>query len=167
MPDERPVEGQTGSTPARRGVRMTHEEAWAFLADGHTGIFTTLRRDGYPIALPVWFAVVDEAIYMSTRGKKLDRVRHDPRCSFLVEDGMRWAELRAVHVTGEATVLDELDDVVAERVRAELQRKYAPFRTSMSAMPSATRSEYSSGSMVRMVPHSRVLSWDNNLLRLG
>ena len=40
-------------------VRMTDEEIWEFLSEGHTGIFTTLRRDGYPIALPVWYAVVD------------------------------------------------------------------------------------------------------------
>lgn len=167
MPNDRPEGGQPAEAPERRGVRMTHDEAWTFLAEAHTGIFTTLRQDGYPIALPVWFAVVDQTIYLSTRGKKLDRVRRDPRCSFLVEDGLRWAELRAVHVTGEATVLDELDDALAATVQAELHRKYAAFRTSMKVMPSATRSEYSSGSMIRVVPHSRVLSWDNKLLRLG
>jgi nitroimidazol reductase NimA-like FMN-containing flavoprotein (pyridoxamine 5'-phosphate oxidase superfamily) len=155
MPDEQ-----------RRGVRMTAAEAWAFLAEGHTGILTTLRQDGYPIALPVWFAVVDRVIYVSTRGKKIDRVRRDQRCSFLVEDGLRWAELRAVHLTADASVVDELDAALAEQIRAELERKYAEFRTATSAMSSATRSHYANGSMIRLVPHSRVLTWDNNLLRL-
>ena len=40
------------------GVRLTSDEAWAFVEHAHTGIFTTLRRDGQPVALPVWFATV-------------------------------------------------------------------------------------------------------------
>ena len=30
-------------------VRLGREEAWSVLADAHTGIFTSLRRDGTPI----------------------------------------------------------------------------------------------------------------------
>ena len=38
-------------------VRLSDEEAWAELAAAHTGIFTTLRRDGRPVTLPTWFVV--------------------------------------------------------------------------------------------------------------
>ena len=40
------------------GVRLSEEEAWAELATAHTGILTTLRRDGRPVSLPVWLVAV-------------------------------------------------------------------------------------------------------------
>ncbi len=151
----------------RRSVRLTEDEAWAFVADAHTGILTTLRRDGSPVALPVWFAVVDRRIYVSTRGKKLLRIRHDSRCSFLVESGERWAELKAVHVGCDGRVLEEIDHALSGRIGDELTRKYAAFRTATSAMPDATREAYApaSGAVVELTPHDRLLTWDN--ARLG
>ena len=79
-------------------IRLSEDEAWDVISASHTGILTTLRRDGSPIALPVWFAVVDRTVCMRTprRTKKVARVRRDPRASFLVESGERWAELVAV-----------------------------------------------------------------------
>src|SRR5271155_3465040 len=84
------------------GIRLTPDEAWEAVGAAHTGILTTLRRDGMPIALPVWFVVEDRTVAMMTPAgtKKIARVRHDPRASFLVESGERWVELRAVHLTG-------------------------------------------------------------------
>ena len=92
--------------------------------------------------MPVWFAVVDRTVYTGTRGKKLVRVRNDPRAAFLVESGDRWAELKAVHVTGRARVLEEISDELRERIDAELDRKYAAYRTAKTDMPSATRTVY-------------------------
>lgn len=157
------------STQQRRSVRMTEEEAWTFLTDAHTGILTTLRRDGFPIALPIWFAVVDRRIYVSTRGKKVLRARRDPRTSFLVEAGERWAELQAVHATCDARVLDDVDDALGARIQAEMERKYAAFRTASKAMPKATREHYtkSSGAIIELTPHDKLLTWDNNHLGLS
>lgn len=151
---------------SRRSIRMTDDEAWAFVTDAHTGIFTTLRRDGYPIALPVWFAALDERIYVSTRGKKVTRAQNDARCSFLVEAGERWAALQAVHLSCDAHVLDEVADELQQRISEEMERKYARYRTPTAAMPSATRKHYtrSAGAVIELRPHQRILSWDNNHL---
>ena len=70
----------------RRSFRLTDDEIWEYVASAHTGIMTTLRRDGMPIAMPLWFAAVDRAIYVHTRGKKLTRMAHDPRASFLFSE---------------------------------------------------------------------------------
>lgn len=157
------------SEPKRRSVRMTDEEAWSFVADAHTGILTTLRRDGVPIALPIWFAAIDRRIYVSTRGKKLARVRNDPRASFLVEAGERWAELQAVHLTGTARVLESVDEHLQRRIGEEMARKYASSQTATKAMPKATREHYttSSGGTIEFVPDERMLTWDNNHLGLS
>ncbi len=53
-------------------IRLTTEEAWDVVAGSHTGILTTLRRDGMPIALPVWFVVDDHTIALMTPGPRLE-----------------------------------------------------------------------------------------------
>ena len=48
-------------------LRLDTDEAWAFLAAGHTGILTSLRSDGWPVSLPVWFVAFDGAIELLRR----------------------------------------------------------------------------------------------------
>lgn len=153
----------------KRSVRMTDDEAWAFVHAGHTGILTTLRRDGRPIALPVWYVTLDRRIYVHTRGKKVLRARRDPRVSFLVEAGERWAELQAVHLECEARVLDEPGEDLAARIAEETARKYAAFRTRGRDMPKETKAAYDRmpGSTIELVPVGKLLTWDNNHLGLG
>ena len=92
-------------------IRLSEDEAWEVLRTAHTGIFTTLRRDGFPVSLPVWFVVEDRTILVAGPAvtKKFARVRHDDRVSFLVESGERWRELRAVHVVGRAEIVEDPD----------------------------------------------------------
>lgn len=147
-------------------VRLSSDEAWDVLARAHTGILTSLRRDGRPITLPVWFAVLDRRIYVSgpATAKRHARVRRDPRVSFLVESGERWAELCAVHVSGRARVVD--DPALLARVAAALDVKYGAFRTARATMPSGTRAHYEvERTTLEIVPDDRLLSWDN--ARLG
>jgi hypothetical protein len=47
------------------GIRLSVDEAWDTIDRAHTGILTTLRRDGVPVSLPVWFVVLDRRIYVS------------------------------------------------------------------------------------------------------
>ena len=117
--------------------RMTEDEIWDFVPDGHTGIYTTLRRDGMPIAMPMWYACIDRAIYMQTRGKKLNRIRNDARSSFLVETGERWGELVAVHLTGASEHI-EPDEAISTAFAEEVDRKYRAFRG--DGTPHASRS---------------------------
>jgi nitroimidazol reductase NimA-like FMN-containing flavoprotein (pyridoxamine 5'-phosphate oxidase superfamily) len=150
-------------------VRLTSEEAWAVVESAHTGIFTSLRADGVPVALPVWFVVLDGCVYVRSPAgaKKVARVRRDPRASFLVESGLRWAELEAVHLIGTAEVLSD-EGEVAERVQKEFSAKYDPFRTPPKAMADATRAHYEVAKVnIRFVPDERIVSWDNRKLGLS
>jgi PPOX class probable F420-dependent enzyme len=149
------------------GVRLSEDEAWRTIAAAHTGVLTTLRADGTPVALPVWFVPLDRSVYVGTptRAKKVTRVRNDPRASFLVESGSRWAELRAVHLDGVIEIVD--DAAMIDTVTSELDAKYAAFRTAAAAMPAATRAHYAGRTILRFVPNGRILSWDNARLQLG
>jgi nitroimidazol reductase NimA-like FMN-containing flavoprotein (pyridoxamine 5'-phosphate oxidase superfamily) len=146
-------------------VRMTHDEAWETLVHSTTGILTTLRRDGRPVALPVWFVALDRRVFVATRGKKVERARHDPRCSFLVEHGDRWSELRAVHLDCHAVELDG-DDERRPVIARALAEKYAALRTKAAAMPEATRDQYAraTGAVLELVPEQKMLTWDNRKL---
>ena len=144
-------------------VRLSEDAAWAVLEAAHTGIFTTLKRDGMPITLPVWFAVLDRRIYVSgpSKTKKFGRIKNDGRCSFLVESGKRWAELKAVQVNGTARMIDDEPELKA-RALAAIGEKYAAFRNNRDAMPDAVRAHYAaSTSVVEMTIAPRILSWDN------
>lgn len=145
-----------------RSVRLSDDEAWAVLARAHTGVLTSLRRDGMPISLPVWFVAIDGRIYVSGQShtKKFARIRRDPRVSFLVESGERWTDLGGVHITGRARFLD--DPGLGERVAAALHEKYSTFRLPRAQMPDATRARYETAvSTIEIVPDHRILSWDN------
>lgn len=147
----------------RRTVKLPVEEAWAGIEGSHTAIFTTMRGDGTPISLPVWFVVIDRIIFVTTSvgAKKVGRVRNNPRAAFVVESGQRWAELRAVHLTGRATVVD--DDDLAGRVRAASKAKYDTYRIRPDAMPTPTLERYGrQAAVIRFAPDHRILSWDNS-----
>jgi PPOX class probable F420-dependent enzyme len=148
-------------------VRLTPDEAWGVLERAHTGILTTLRRDGMPISLPMWFVVLDRTICIGAPSgtKKLARLRHDPRASFLVESGERWAELEAVHLTGQVEMVN--DEAEIARIDDALDKKYAAFRTASTEMPQATRNHYAGRTYLRLVPDDRILSWDNRKLGLS
>ena len=149
------------------GVRLTEEEAWAELTAAHTGILTTLRRDGRPVSLPVWFVARDRHVYVRTpaRTHKVGHVEHDPRATFLVERGERWAELCAVMLHADVTLLG----AGAERdaVESLLHDKNAIFRTEDTKLPDATRAHYAVESAVlKLTPVGRLVTWDNSKLRL-
>jgi PPOX class probable F420-dependent enzyme len=145
-----------------RSIRLSADEAWAVLGRAHTGVLTTLRRDGVPISLPVWFVALDRRLYVSgpAHTRKFARIAHDPRVSFLVESGERWVDLLGIHLTGTARVVD--DAALAERVAAALAAKYDPFRLPRDEMPDATRTRYETATTtIEIVPDDRILSWEN------
>jgi PPOX class probable F420-dependent enzyme len=149
-------------------IRLSREEAWAALADAHTGIFTTLRSDGMPITLPVWFVALDERIFVASPAhrKKVARVRKDPRASFLVESGERWADLMGVQLTGRVNIVEDPERIA--QVRELLDAKYGSFRSKRAAMPEETRSQYETEIVVmELVPDERILSFDNARIKLS
>jgi len=145
---------------------MDRDEAWARIAAAHTGIVTSLRRDGMPISTPMWFCVVDGAVHFRTptRSKKAKRLGRNPQVGFLVEGGQRWAQLWAVHLAGAAVFVE--DEAAITAVDAALAVKYSSFKTPRTEMPDQTREHYERPfAVVRIDAEERIVSWDN--ARLG
>ena len=149
------------------GIQLSEGEVWAFAEAAHTGVLTTLRRDGRPVSLPLWFVTFDGAVYFSTpsQSKKVGRARRDPRACFLVESGLAWKDLKAVVMTGAVEVVE--DEGLVARVGAELDRKYRDFRPDLGRAPGATRRHYGGGrATLRFTPASWI-SWDNAKIRFA
>ena len=104
------------------------------------------------------------AIMTPARTKKIARVRHDPRASFLVESGERWAQLRGVHLTGRVEIVT--DDMATERIEAAINAKYAAFHPALESLPAATQKYYARQVFLRLVPEDRILTWDNTRIAM-
>jgi nitroimidazol reductase NimA-like FMN-containing flavoprotein (pyridoxamine 5'-phosphate oxidase superfamily) len=148
------------------GVKLSEEEQLAYLERGHTGIITTLRRDGWPVSLPVWYAVVDGTVWLGTPpgAKKLTRIRNDDRCSFLVESGEKWVDLAAVEFRARAVIVEEGPET--EAVAAELARKYDGFGPPQELLPPVTSKHYAARTYIRLDRTEPAISWDNQRIRL-
>jgi PPOX class probable F420-dependent enzyme len=149
------------------GVGFDDDELWRFLEDSHTGILTTLRADGWPVALPVWFTTHDNRIYVQTpaRTRKVAHVRRDPRVCFTAEAGVAWAELRAVVLTGQAEVVPDGEE--RDLAMGRISEKYGGFGIPETEVPAVTVRHYDTpAAVIRIEPDSRPMSWDNRKLRL-
>jgi nitroimidazol reductase NimA-like FMN-containing flavoprotein (pyridoxamine 5'-phosphate oxidase superfamily) len=151
------------------GVRLCEDEAWEMLANSHTGIITTLRRDGWPLSLPMWFAVLDRKIYMRTlaASKKALRIKRDQRACFMVESGEAWKDLAAVVVPVRASLIDPAGEE-ARRALAALNTKYKGFGLPQRQVPEATKKHYGGSNVViRLDPAGDMITWNNAKIRLS
>jgi PPOX class probable F420-dependent enzyme len=65
---------------------MSDEEREQFLSEPRYGVLNTLRSDGWPVGVPVWFDWNGETvrIFTSVVSPKMKRLQRDPRASLLV-----------------------------------------------------------------------------------
>jgi nitroimidazol reductase NimA-like FMN-containing flavoprotein (pyridoxamine 5'-phosphate oxidase superfamily) len=148
------------------GVQLDDDEVWAFVGQSHTGILTTLDREGYPISLPTWHVVINNKVYLRTLdgSAKARRINADDRVSFLVEGGEYWVDLKAVLLVGHAHQVADPD--LRSAVTSALVEKYESFRKARRELPSGVRRHYSRPeAIIEVVADRRTLSWDNQKIR--
>ena len=94
---------------------------------------TTFRRNGEPVATPIWFAEVAGCLYVRTAGhfKKLERIAEDP--SVTVAPCTENGEVTGAVLTGVARILSDSDPVI-EAADAALNRKYPAERPAMTQL---------------------------------
>ncbi len=87
----------------RDQIRMSDDEVQRFLEGGRTAILCSVGRQGVPHPMPMWYALEDGAVVMTTfaKSQKVANLRRDPRVSLLLEDGESYAELRGAVLYGE------------------------------------------------------------------
>ena len=102
---------------------MTEDDISTFLAEPHVGVLATLRRDGLPYTVPVWFEWDGTAAWISGTYERVwcKQLMVDPRASLCVE-AMAPA---AGHIGMDGTVtVHELPEVDIWPMSARLVDKY-------------------------------------------
>ena len=89
--------------------RMSQETLDRFLQEPHVGVIATLRRDGRPYTVPVWWLWHEGALWMTGTTNRIwcQQLKHDPRASLCVEAGA--PQPGHVGVDGRVTVLERPD----------------------------------------------------------
>ena len=79
----------------RDSIKMTPEQALAYLTSHHSCALATNGHDGYPHVVAMWYTVKDGTIMMTSyaRAQKIVNLRRDPRATVLVESGATYKEL--------------------------------------------------------------------------
>ncbi|MBZ5738792.1 pyridoxamine 5'-phosphate oxidase family protein [Nocardioides mangrovi] len=147
----------------RGQVVMSDDEVAEFLVQQRSSTFGTFGRDGQIHLVGMWYAVIDGVIWFETKKKaqKTVNLRRDPRCSFLVEAGHTYDQLRGVAIEGTAEVVEDeavVWDVcvnIFERYNGEYTEEMKPFVEFMAHNRAAVR-----------LDAGRVRSWDHRKLGL-
>jgi Pyridoxamine 5'-phosphate oxidase len=104
----------------REQIKMSPEEAAAFLADERTVTCATAGPRGWPHLMPLWYVLRDAPqgepgprIWSWTYGtsQKVRNLERDPRATLQVETGEAYQELRGLMLECEAIVHRDLDTV--------------------------------------------------------
>ena len=113
VPRSQPLGGSGGFEVAT----MTDQERDRFLAEPRYGILNTLRSDGSPVAVPVWFDWNGETLRMFTSvlSPKVRRLQADPRASLLVVNHLTEPE-SWVAFDGPVSIQEEGGFELAERL---------------------------------------------------
>ncbi|HEU5038122.1 MAG TPA: TIGR03618 family F420-dependent PPOX class oxidoreductase [Nocardioides sp.] len=147
----------------RSQVVMADDEVAEFLAQQRSSTLATYGPQGQIHLVGMWYAVLDGVIWFETKKKaqKTVNLRRDPRCSFLVEAGHTYDQLRGVAIEGEGTVVEDeavVWDVcvnIFERYNGAYSEEMRPFVEFMAHNRAAIR-----------LDARRTRSWDHRKLGL-
>lgn len=101
---------------------MSDEEIAAFLDTPRTGSLSTFGPDGFPHLAGMWFALVGGSkielhMWAYAKSQKVRNLERNPRCAFMVEEGVTYSNLRGILVRGQARLVEAVDDVYEIGVR--------------------------------------------------
>jgi len=149
---------------------MSPAEITTFLESQRTLVLVTLRPDGSPVAHPLWFTTLGDAVYVNTRqdSLKLRNLVRDDRVCAVVEAGESYFELRGVRIEGRCTPVEDPDEIA--RVQAAQVEKEQRIGSGLGELPEwfsqsrARRLDRGDRVLLR-IPMNRVFSWDFSKLR--
>jgi nitroimidazol reductase NimA-like FMN-containing flavoprotein (pyridoxamine 5'-phosphate oxidase superfamily) len=160
----------------REQIKMSAEEAVAFLGEERTLTCATIGPRGWPHLMPLWYVLRDPPagepgprLWSWTYGvsQKVRNLERDPRASVQIEAGESYEQLRGVMLESEVVVHRELETVAA--LGREVFARYATPR----GEPPAANLPAEVAAMVEAQAHKRVAlefvevrraSWDHRKL---
>ena len=147
----------------RAAIRMSDEEALAFLSEQRTVICATNGHDGFPHLMPLWYVVRDGTLWAWTYAKaqKTKNLERDPRATLQIETGDAYDQLRGLMLRTEA-VLHRDEETLLGFV-SELAARYAPPGADPEAMREGFAKQAPKRVAIEFAEVGRV-SWDHRKL---
>ena len=158
---------------SRRGlISMTDGEVADFLEQRRTIVLGTVKPDGRPHLVPMWFVpgsvvpggtVVE--LWTFAKAQKTLNLRRDPRATLMAETGSSYDQLRGVSLECDVEALEAPEDV--ERIGTALGRRYDTWEPADEpAALEAVRAQVPKRVGFRFAP-TRTISWDHRKLGGG
>jgi len=147
----------------RAAIRMTDEEALAFLDEQRTVICATNGHDGFPHLMPLWYVVRGGTLWAWTYAKsqKTRNLERDPRATLQIETGDAYDQLRGLMLRTEAVL--HRDEATVLGFVEELAARYAPPAADPAAMREGFARQASKRVAIEFAEVGRV-SWDHRKL---
>jgi PPOX class probable F420-dependent enzyme len=144
-------------------IKMTAEEAEAFIHERRPMTMCSINHDGSIHAVAMWYGFLDGAIAVETKAKsqKVQNLRRDPRLTCMFEDGDYYEELRGVELVGRADIIDDPEQMLRlgislyERYYGRYSEELKPFVETM----------LNKRVVIRLLV-DRTVSWDHRKLGL-
>lgn len=149
--------------PSRRDlIRMSDEEAIAFLRAECKAVLGTIGKDGMPHMVTLYYGVDPQGRIVVTsfaKAQKVMNVERDPRATISVESGESYHEIKSVMAQCSAEIVRDYDEVreAMQYIRSSNPRPHTP-----EAKEQITAS-YSKRVVLRLTP-KRLISWDHSKL---
>ena len=147
----------------RAAIRMSDDEALAFLEDERTLICATNGHDGFPHLMPLWYVVRGGTLWAWTYAKsqKVRNLGRDPRATLQVEAGESYELLRGIMLRAEAVIHRE--HATIEGFAEELTARYLPPGGDLAAMREAFATQVPKRVALEFRERDRV-TWDHRKL---
>jgi PPOX class probable F420-dependent enzyme len=150
----------------RDKIRMSDEEALAFLDEEKTVVCATHGPDGWPHLMPLWYVVRDGSLWAWTfaKSQKTRNLERDPKASLQVETGTEYQELRGLMLRTEVTL--HRDAEVIEGIAMDLVDRYSGPGPEFDPVREFFRGQVPKRVGLEFREHDRV-SWDHRKLAGG
>ena len=116
---------------------------------------------------PMWFGWGGGRIYLYGRGQKVVNIRRNPACTVIVDRNVKFPELQAIMLQGNARVLETAAEEAADphlaEVRVQMGRKYNGGHGQPAADDPPPNSATAGGRNRRWIvlEPTHVVTWDN------
>jgi len=144
---------------------MTDEEIRDFLHASRTMIIVSNGNNGYPHAMPMWFAVDDDnTVHMTTYGKsqKVNNIKRDPRVTLLVESGDRYEELKGVMMYARAEIIEDPEAKVDAMFKVSVAR--GDMKADQRAGAAGQLVQATAKRVALRFTPEKIVSWDHSKL---
>ena len=108
----------------RPDLSLTRDEQDAILTDEWNMRISTTSPSGRINTTPLWFVWHADRVWAYCRGRKVENLRRDPRCTVLVDRAVRFPELQGIMIQGDARIIEDERAERADDDLVEVRRAY-------------------------------------------